>query len=140
MPDIAQSVKTAAPAGFTNRRGGQNGEASYRIHDRRVAERVDIDRPCKLQRKTASPFDRAKTINLSTSGALIELRTSRPPVAGEEVSVAVAWTKSPVIGRDTLVPARVIRSIQRPAADWREGQITEVAVEFLRERAMAAAA
>jgi len=104
------------------------------INERRIADRTDITRPCKLQRRGASPFDSASTINLSTSGALLEIRTARPPAVGEQLAVAVAWTSSPVINSDSLVPARVIRSTPIDANRAR------VAVEFLRSHALILAA
>ncbi|MGQ0627125.1 MAG: PilZ domain-containing protein [Phycisphaerales bacterium] len=110
-----------------------NPDRPLKIRDRRVADRTPVHRPCKLQRRAGSPFDQARTINLSTTGALIELRTSRTiPVAGEELAVAVAWTPSPLLKTGDLVPARVIRATPR------EPLTCEVAIEFLRARALAA--
>ncbi len=78
--------------------------------DRRTATRMPVQRACRLRRQTGLVFGAARTVNVSTRGALLELDAPRPLTKGERLSVAVAWDNGPMVGASSFVPARVVRA------------------------------
>lgn len=108
---------------------------SLKPSERRAFVRLAIDRPCKVRRHSAR-FEQAHTLNVSTGGALLELRTPRAVTIDERLSVAVAWDDSPVLAHQALLPARVVR------VDIADDGRQVVAVEYLHqhEHTLAAAA
>jgi hypothetical protein len=106
--------------------------------DRRHAARIAVDRSCRLRRQggpaTGGRFEHARTINVSTSGALIEIGSAAPIAPGESLALAVAWDGMPVIRSDAFVQARVVR------ADRAENGAQRVAVRFAATEPVAMAA
>lgn len=78
--------------------------------ERRAAPRMAVERPCRLRRAAAGRMDVARTVNVSESGCLVEVRTPRLLVEGEQVSVGVSWEGGAVVPSGSLVPARVVRT------------------------------
>ena len=81
--------------------------------ERRLFPRETITRPCTLFRRRTQRFVAARTCDLSPGGALLEVESARPLVPGEKLDVGVAWTSSPVIPRDALVEAKIVRVTER---------------------------
>ncbi len=104
-----------------------------RPQDRRAFARLPTDRPCKIQR-TSARFEQAHTINVSSGGALIEVRSPRPIAVDERLHLGVAWDGSPVLPRQALLPARVVR------VSMAESGVQVVAIEYLHQAEMAVAA
>lgn len=104
-----------------------------RPEDRRAFVRLPADRPCKIQRISAR-FEQAQTINLSSGGALIEVRSPRPIAVDERLHLGVAWDESPVLSRQAMLPARVVR------VSMAESGVQVVAIEYLHQAQMAVAA
>lgn len=104
--------------------------------DRRVNPRLPLDRPAKIARHSAARYESAQTVNVSTGGALLDLRSPRPVAVGERLGVAVAWAQEGLIASANVIPARVVRSDCCPDGTQR------VAVQFMvaPEVALAAAA
>ncbi|MGD9689256.1 MAG: PilZ domain-containing protein [Phycisphaerales bacterium] len=80
------------------------------MSERRQAARVAIERPCRLRRRSGARFEHARTLDVSTRGALIELDSTHPASPGDSISVAVAWNRSPVVTGSSFVSARVVRA------------------------------
>jgi hypothetical protein len=78
--------------------------------DRRHAARIAVERSCRLRRQIAARFEHAHTLNVSTSGALLEITSHIPVSIGESLALAVAWDGAPLIRNDSFVQARVIRA------------------------------
>lgn len=95
--------------------------------ERRHADRLAVDKPVKVQRASAARFEAARTVNVSASGALIELHSPRAIGAGERLALAIAAQPSVVLKARAFVPARVVR-VRGPGAHGSQ----RIAVEFLR--------
>ena len=95
--------------------------------ERRQADRLTVDKPVKVQRASAGRFEAARTVNVSASGALIELHSPRAIGAGERLALAIAAEASVVLKARAFVPARVVR-VLGPGAPGSQ----RVAIEFLR--------
>lgn len=102
--------------------------------ERRLHARQTVTRPCTLFRRRTQRFVSARTCDISTGGALIEIETARPLVEGESLEVGIAWTASPVISQTSLVEAKIVRVLHRDATH----QL--VAVRFDRADVLAAVA
>jgi hypothetical protein len=105
--------------------------------ERRQSDRTPIARPCKLARGEGAPmrFDPGQTVNLSTSGALIEVRSHRPLAVGERIALGVAWGERPLLSADSLTRGRVIRTSPVAADAHGKSGVQLVAVEFEGRRA-----
>ncbi len=94
--------------------------------ERRHADRLAVDKPVKVQRASSGRFDAARTVNVSASGALIEVHSPRSLNAGERLSLAIAAQSSVILKARAFVPARVVRVLGAG-----EGASQRIAVEFL---------
>lgn len=92
--------------------------------ERRRTPRWPIVRGCKVLREGVQRFEVATTANVSTLGALVEVRCPRAFGAGERVRVGVSWEGGPLIESERMVEGRVVRA--RPIEHGRQ----EVAVCF----------
>ncbi len=102
--------------------------------DRRLAHRIAVDRPAKLRRRAGHQFEQARTLNVSTTGALLEVESLRPVAVGEALAVAVAWDNGPVISAQAFQTAQVVR------AERLDDRRQRVAVTFVRSHAVSLAA
>lgn len=102
--------------------------------DRRFAHRIAVERPAKLRRRVSTHFEHAHTVNVSTTGALLEIESMRPVSVGETLSIAVAWDNAPLIGAGAFVPAKVVR------ADRTDDRKQRIALTFIQPEAVALAA
>ena len=102
--------------------------------DRRAHHRQAIERPCKVFRRDTQRYVAARTCDVSAGGAMLEVQSSRPVVAGERIDVGVAWSRSPILLEDALIEARVVR-VTRIDANRQT-----IGIRFDRELAVAAAA
>jgi c-di-GMP-binding flagellar brake protein YcgR len=93
--------------------------------ERRQAARLPIDRPAKVARHSSARYEPATTVNVSTTGALLEVRSARPVAVGERMGVAVAWAQEGLIASTQVLPAMVVR------ADAISADRQRVAVQFL---------
>ncbi len=96
--------------------------------ERRQADRLSVDKPVKVQRASAARYDAARTLNVSSTGALIEIRSPRPLGAGERLALAIAPGAAVVLKSRAFVPARVVRTLPGAGTDGAQ----RVAIEFLR--------
>jgi hypothetical protein len=92
--------------------------------DRRRSPRWPFVRGCKVLREGVQRFESATTANVSTLGALVEVRCPRAFGPGERVRVGVSWEGAPLIESGRMVEGRVVRARQI------EGERQEVAVCF----------
>jgi hypothetical protein len=83
--------------------------------ERRLHARQNVTRPCTLFRRRTQRFVAARTCDVSSGGALIEIESARPLVEGETLDVGIAWTPSPVLSSNSLVEAKIVRILQRDA-------------------------
>lgn len=97
--------------------------------ERRRAARIDVARACRVRRQAGLAFGTARTINMSTGGALLEVDSTRPIAPGERLAVAVAWDSGPLVGSSSFVPARVIRATEA-ASDQGTSRRQQVAIQF----------
>ncbi|MBY0309211.1 MAG: PilZ domain-containing protein [Phycisphaerales bacterium] len=100
--------------------------------DRRLHPRIPVSRPARLLRgdRPASPgLAFARTTDISTGGALIEIAATRPFNIGESVRVAVL-SDSAVIDPRSMEEATVVRA--QPAGPGRQ----RVAVRFAQQIAL----
>lgn len=101
--------------------------------ERRKQARVECARPCKLLHPASMRYMAARTIDLSSGGALLEVSHLRPLRAGDRVDVLVDWDQRGVVARDTTLEATVVRlapaesSRQRVGVSFREGQAVPLA-------------
>tara|TARA_E500000318_G_C3505877_1_gene190257 strand:- start:118 stop:459 length:342 start_codon:yes stop_codon:yes gene_type:complete len=92
--------------------------------DRRRHTRTPTEIACKLIQNAQCRYRTAVTTDISAGGALLDLRTPKPLRAGETLSMSVNWNGRPLMSRDELVTATVVRA--GPLLD----QSQRVAVEF----------
>ncbi|MBL8764268.1 MAG: PilZ domain-containing protein [Phycisphaerae bacterium] len=78
--------------------------------ERRAHERHNMLCPGKVFHIRSHRFLPARTINLSTYGALLEVQSDRPLIAGETLDVGVAVTDTPILRAEALINSKVIRS------------------------------
>lgn len=81
--------------------------------ERRLHARQHVMRPCTLFRRRTQRFVAARTCDVSSGGALIEIAAARPLVEGETLDVGIAWSRSPILSADSLIEAKIVRVIQR---------------------------
>ena len=92
--------------------------------DRREYPRRKAEISCKVYHPATRRFAAARTRDISQGGALLRIDLGRPLNPGEPLELAVSWTQQPVLAMDTVIPARVVRSL--PTGDYTQ----EVAVRF----------
>lgn len=101
--------------------------------ERRKQVRVECTRPCKLLHPASMRYMAARTLDLSSGGALIELSHHRPLRTGDRVDVLVDWDQRGVVARDTTLEATVVRlgpsesTRQRVGVSFRAGQAVPLA-------------
>lgn len=78
--------------------------------ERRQHPRSPITRPCKLFRCATGRYESGQIVNLSSSGALVEVVAPRPLAQGDRVRLGVLWSGAGVLRDDRLLEARVVRS------------------------------
>lgn len=79
--------------------------------ERRRHERHVLVRDCKLRARSAPAFTPAQTTNLSRSGALIRVPSSRTYASGDRIELALPASRQPLVMSDALIGARVRRVI-----------------------------
>lgn len=92
--------------------------------DRRRHQRHGIVTTCKVYHPASRRFASGRTKDLSSSGALLRVETSRPMMPGEPIDVALSLNPKPLLTSTTMIRSRVIRSL--PIGDSAQ----ELAVEF----------
>jgi c-di-GMP-binding flagellar brake protein YcgR len=106
---------------------------SMRLPERRRDERIDVSRPAKVQCGITGRYIPARVRNLSTGGALIELRTRTPLVSGQSLRVGIAHNdRQPLLSATDLAEAQVIRSLSHDDTH-------HVAIEFAHRLQLVAA-
>ncbi|MFK7883320.1 MAG: PilZ domain-containing protein [Phycisphaerales bacterium] len=79
--------------------------------ERRRFERADTEIACKVRRTARTVFSPGRTINVSASGAAIELRGPREACIGERIAVAFEHAQCPVTRAAHMVTATIVRVI-----------------------------
>lgn len=92
--------------------------------DRRRHERHAVEKLCKIYDPATRRFAPARTRNLSRSGDLLTIQWARPLRAGDTIDVVIGWTPRPLLPADSMVRARVARSLAAV------GEVQTVALEF----------
>lgn len=92
--------------------------------DRRRHHRAELTKPAKIRSTSRIAYTPAATVNLSSSGALLETPANHPLSTGDEVEIVIAWNDEPVLHRAAARRATVRRIA--PAAPGR----VQVALEF----------
>ena len=77
--------------------------------DRRVFPRTETEVCCKLRRSARTLFSAGRTLDLSASGALLELASPRNAEVGERIAIAFASITCPVTKAAKMVGAHVVR-------------------------------
>ncbi len=78
--------------------------------DRRIHHRAPADLACKLLRPAIGRYLAARTADVSAGGALLEVLTSRPVTAGEDIEIGVCWAPAGVLTSRDLAAATVVRA------------------------------
>ncbi|MEL6328044.1 MAG: PilZ domain-containing protein [Planctomycetota bacterium] len=99
--------------------------------ERRLFPRAGVERLCKIQRPGDARYLSAFTHDVGEGGALIEILTRDPVAAGESIRIGVSWDHRPLIKREALVPAVVVRAEPLGSATQR------VAIRFVESQAEA---
>ncbi len=100
--------------------------------ERRVDARTMLKRPIKVRCGTTGRSFGGQTVNLSASGALLEIDHPVRLVAGQPIRVGIAWTRRDVVlEAANLMEARVVRNLGI-------GGVQKVAVEFAQRQELAA--
>ena len=107
---------------------------SLSTSDRRRHKRFPVARPGKLFRRSTQQYAPVRTLNLSFSGALLEIQSERPIVVGELIDLGVAFRDRTVVESKSLVQGIVAR-VETLAADRQR-----VAVRYIQPSALLAAA
>ncbi|MBK7406389.1 MAG: PilZ domain-containing protein [Phycisphaerales bacterium] len=102
--------------------------------ERRQYERRTFDRACKLLHEPTLQFMAARTCDLSSGGALLELSHHRRLNLGDRVDVVIDWTNRGIVDRQAMLGATVVRLAGN------EGLCQQVGVCFDRELTVAQAA
>ena len=103
-----------------------------RLPDRRQDVRLMLYRQAKLQCEESGRYLPAKTINVSSGGALLELVMPTRLWVGQRVRVGIATTPTqPIIHAGEMTPATVVRA---------DGLSARVAVAFDVRQALSRAA
>lgn len=92
--------------------------------ERRRHQRVPVTTLCKIRDKRNLLYAAGETINISSSGVLLQLRGSRPFAMGDVVEVVIADEESPIVSRE-----QVREAIVRRVSSDRSGHLS-VALEF----------
>lgn len=79
------------------------------IFERRAFPRHRITRPCKVFQPATQKFIPARTADVSAYGALLRIDSPRTLQPGEALDIAVAWDGEPLLSRQSLMRATVIR-------------------------------
>ena len=80
--------------------------------ERRRHQRLDLDRPVKLQCEMTGKYLAGRTTDVSPDGVQIELAQSSMLVPGQRVRFGIAWTgRQTVLASDDLTPATVVRCL-----------------------------
>lgn len=96
--------------------------------DRREHVRTPVEISCKLIRNAECRYRTALSADVSAGGVLLDLRTPKPLRVGEAISVSINWLGRPLMSRDDLVTATVVRAgplldqTQRVAIAFAESQ------------------
>ncbi|HZW09171.1 MAG TPA: PilZ domain-containing protein [Phycisphaerales bacterium] len=77
--------------------------------ERRRHERRPVERACKLIHPSSLRYLAARTRDLSSGGALLELPAERPLAVGDRVDVLVDWDSRGLVSRGSTVGATVVR-------------------------------
>lgn len=81
-------------------------------NERRRSARHPLARPAKVRCLQTGRYLAARTQNVSSNGALLEIDHPSLLVSGQQVSVAVAWSRrDAVLKRDDMYQATVVRSL-----------------------------
>lgn len=99
------------------------------VFERRAFPRFQVARPCKVFHRNSQRYLAARTTDVSAYGALLRVDAPRPLQAGEELDVAVAWEEQPLLARESLMRATVVRLGPSMIADADRCQT--VAVRFI---------
>lgn len=79
-------------------------------NERRRHVRTHTEIACKLLQDAACRYRTAITADVSESGALMQIRTPKPIRTGETIGVSVNWNGRPLMTRDELIEATVVRA------------------------------
>jgi hypothetical protein len=102
--------------------------------ERRRNDRYPLVKPVKFRCESTGRYVGGKTLNVSITGALVEVGSGSSLTAGDRVCFGIAWSqRNAVLNSDYLVPATVLRST-------RDEQGTSVAIQFDRPQRISAAA
>ncbi len=102
--------------------------------EKRKNFRQALDKPVKVFCPDTGKYLSGKTINLSTSGALIELNTPSLLVPGQQLQLGISWSSSQtILSGNSLTEATVVRSLGHNA-----NQQVAMQFNFRQEAAMAA--
>lgn len=105
------------------------------IHERRVDERFDMTRGLKLFDQRAQRYRPGRTMNISASGALMEMRGGEHLLPGQQIELAIDWAGSArLMHKGQLIGATVIRH------DARHDKASVLAVKFNHRLSLARAA
>ena len=99
--------------------------------ERRQHVRTDTEIACKLIQNAECRYRPALTADVSTSGAMIMLKTPKPIRVGETLRLSINWNGRPLMSKDELVEATVVRA--GPMLE----QVQRVAVRFTEPQAQA---
>ena len=95
-----------------------------RIPDRRRHERHAVEKLCKIYDPASRRFAPGRTRDISRSGALVTIQWARPLSEGDHIDIIIAWSPRPLLPADSMVRARIARSLAAT------GEVQTVAVEF----------
>lgn len=96
------------------------------VADRRACERREYVRPCKVARRGVTRYASGHTVNLSSSGALLEIDDSTPLGPGVLVDVGILWCRGGLVRHCATIEALVVREAETDLGSRR------VAVRFIR--------
>jgi len=92
--------------------------------ERRIAERLELKRLAKVMHHPSHRYLPANTRNISTTGALIEIITTRPLAAGDNLDLFVDFDDTDVLTNENAVSATIVR-----VHEWTDERQT-VAIHF----------
>ena len=108
-PTPAPAIRTSTTSARPDPEQRADPKPKWHMNDRRKQRRFSVARPGKVFRRATQQFNPVHSLDLSFSGALLEVDTPRPFAVGEIIDLGLAMGKESVVPSSCMVQAVVVR-------------------------------